>query len=1319
MSAAYETYRELMTAGQFEEAARLAELEYLNNDADNPFWLTRQAAALCRAGRHEAALHLSRQAMSLQPANPFAILAVAEALYGLKRIKEALVHYEDIAAKYIIPHLDEIIDQTLDDADDRNLARRIIRMLILYNIHPTADLPTVKELAELVSCTVSDHDPNLNVEYIAETILAPLVQKSRFLVKRPAPADGNRDPVFEVLAQEDPSKHLDARIAARASEIPADDSRLLLDPLAELPESQSWPGPATLQTGVLRQVTWRQSRRLAWVRFLARGDEAPLKRQIDQASSSGDWDFAFVISLVPSDFKGLHSTVWQIPLPPGPKETTVLREYLAARQISLELRPSNPAEAPLIQPARGALEGLRTTAHQAALDAFYAGNFQIPAISTDPVIRQMRQFDRLLETAAEVLLEKRYPGYREIAPRKVKPTRMLYQRLIDEFVSPGSLNLRAAHARGLSEAIEGLATPLGLAQLRSGTYIFAPDLEHHPLLAEVFALLNAAGQTPVADVLHTLRTGRYGLPEDTALFVLTALAHGGLITPLKHHRPLPLELMRMHKIHAADTLAPGEVIGKQDREALIRTCSFLSVSGGWESFGLRQQREAWQELVKFRDWTRKAFSEFEKQLTEVAHFSAFEAFDLEALRAKLETLRRLADEIKVSYPARDGLERFLKAWRESGFSADDIDQLKKMRRFLSRESEQFVFIHHYLQHGAILQAESEEHDLALLRADVIQWLGQPERLITQGPGTTPLNEAFDRFRAAYADYYARQHAVHYRAFERKTLSRFAKRAYGLLKRLSSIEALDRPAGLADLFRQIEPPHAAICKRNLVEELMRSPVCGCGFVPGQTPQPIPPLEPQSAIEAYLSKYINILKAADVREALNARAFALRDAAPQTAGHLNRLKTFLTDTSPSAATLLDLLDEATAVEISRALAGRILIEKRSLRDLVNRLGGRRLAPSQVQETVAQWISIADDNTVVAVEDAELPMDAGTTSFSWWPFIHPELYREQVEGGIREIAAALERRYPAARLRERLAGLDDSRLIRFICDEPFHIQAIRMAWLVLAERILSAAPWPTAASIYSRYTDPGTAGTVREGLKTLKRIWDLADAPHPEKLKIRIPLSEIWVNPWATRELRTMVFEKVETAVNRGNEWLAILPPVVPIDLNLNPLVLLIDGVSPDIWLETQERLEAEASTGRLSWHRLEVAPRTAAAVAAIFGFSRDALDEFHACDIDYHQITGDEVHGLADLLPDFTPHKPGIIRISRIDDAAHSARLHLAQMPAEIAGFLNTELPRLLQIAAAQKRQVIITTDHGLSLSHTGLSHGAGGVFEQAVFRYLLP
>lgn len=86
-----------MASGRFEDAARLAETEYLQDDAANPFWLTRQAAALSRAGRHAPALDVAQRALALQPANPYALLAVAEALQGLKKIEEALLHYEAIA----------------------------------------------------------------------------------------------------------------------------------------------------------------------------------------------------------------------------------------------------------------------------------------------------------------------------------------------------------------------------------------------------------------------------------------------------------------------------------------------------------------------------------------------------------------------------------------------------------------------------------------------------------------------------------------------------------------------------------------------------------------------------------------------------------------------------------------------------------------------------------------------------------------------------------------------------------------------------------------------------------------------------------------------------------------------------------------------------------------------------------------------------------------------------------------------------------------------------------------------------------------------
>lgn len=96
MSQAYEKFRQLFQKGRYRAAADLAALEYAAGDKSNPFWLTWQAAALSRAGASRRALDIARQALALQPANPYGILSTAEALFGLNRFEEALAYYEEI-----------------------------------------------------------------------------------------------------------------------------------------------------------------------------------------------------------------------------------------------------------------------------------------------------------------------------------------------------------------------------------------------------------------------------------------------------------------------------------------------------------------------------------------------------------------------------------------------------------------------------------------------------------------------------------------------------------------------------------------------------------------------------------------------------------------------------------------------------------------------------------------------------------------------------------------------------------------------------------------------------------------------------------------------------------------------------------------------------------------------------------------------------------------------------------------------------------------------------------------------------------------------
>jgi len=268
----------------------------------------------------------------------------------------------------------------------------------------------------------------------------------------------------------------------------------------------------------------------------------------------------------------------------------------------------------------------------------------------------------------------------------------------------------------------------------------------------------------------------------------------------------------------------------------------------------------------------------------------------------------------------------------------------------------------------------------------------------------------------------------------------------------------------------------------------------------------------------------------------------------------------------------LDDTTAQEISKALAGRVKIEKRGLKELYSYLGGRRLAPNQVSEIVKEWVCVSGENTVIAIQDDH---DISTVErmypLSWWSMMHPALFKKDVLMKIREMEDALERQFPSQNLKDALKRLDDRDLLAFIQNEHFHSNAVRMAWLLFAERILSRALWQEPgdtdhAGIYSHHVDRQVAREITGRLNMLKRVASLLNDKLPDLLRVRIFLSQILVDSWSTKELRSIVNQKLQVVAEKGEEWLDMLSPVEQIVLEENPIVMILDGVSPDVWLET---------------------------------------------------------------------------------------------------------------------------------------------------------
>ncbi len=1226
----------------------------------------------------------------------------------------------NVYPRHVIPHLDKVIDDVIEDSDDRNLARRLVRILVLYKIHPTADTPPVGRLAEIAACSLDFQMPGFNIRFIAEALLDPIVEVSRFLIKQPSESGNPLDTVYTVITQDDPGKILKERISRTARDLEDDDSRLLSEPFLDIPESEVWPGISLWEKGVVRQITWHFSIRRVFIRFLSDDDVHRLSHEI----SCAKYDFAVIITFGEREYSADYTAVWQITFPK--EKTSLFKEFLATRLVASELKPSNPADAPLIQPVKERLERIRPAVHQAAMEAFYSGNFTDPQIQVGAAVRQLKRFDRLLEAAGEVILDDRYPKFREIAPRRIHPSPRLYQRLLDELVTPGSILLREAQAKGLGEAIDGLAVPIGLVRLKGGSYVFSPDMTGHPFLSFFSGLLKPAGPASIKEIAHALQTGAYGLPEDTFLFLLSALACGGLITLLKNGRTVPVDFLHFISVEKADEVALGELINQNDRETLKTECDFLAPSSTWDSFGLHQQREAWKAVIKFKETASTMLVAIQSQLSHVAEFSAFKVFNLSAIDQKINSLTNLVNEIKISHSAKEGLERFLKTWRGTGLKNEDIQFLKKLRAFLLHNAEQFVFIHHYIHHSAVKKATQQDRELAELRKTVISLVEKPEIFIIGDEGEH-LNSVFSHFREYYFAFYSKKHAAYYRSFQKPSLSKSAERAAGTLERLAAIEALDRPPGLEQFIRDLKAPGKEQCRRKISEELIRSPVCTCGYQPGDVgavPEPGEKIEPEEAINRFFMEYVDIIKKPEVLESITAHAYAVKDADPDMSQRLKQISKIVQEDTITPAHLLAVFDEQTTLQLSRALTGKVHIQHKKLSELISRLAGRRLAQSQIRKIVDEWASITDEKTLLAIdEDLEQRVAPGSVldSLDWWSLLHAGLFSREFQQEpiqkeeIVEIENRLEKRFPSIRLKETLQLIDTESLLRFITQERYHTGAIRMAWSLLSERILTGAVLPGEDDIHSSHTDHDTADDIRRHLRILKTIAERMDQQYPARLSMRVFAEELMNDAWTTGELQYIAEKAVQEVSDLGEEWLSKLSEVPIIILDDCPVVVIIDGAAPDVWMESIKSIEYFTDEVPQSWARLEAKPDTVDSIARLFGFHNDPVEEFSARNVVYHNLKGNEEHALLDHVLPIKPDIPVVIRLSAIDQGAHRKGMRLSEMVRIVNHILKTDLPQLLEACRQLKRRLILTTDHGLSLFAKGLLHGKGGVYESCIFR----
>jgi len=1222
--------------------------------------------------------------------------------------------------RHVVPHFDRLIESLFSDEADRRLLMRIVRILVLYAIHPAGRPVTARKLAELVCCALSEDDPEANAQYVAEVLLDPLAAQSGFLTRQAAKSGRAADAAYQISVREDNTKTLRSRIEQRMKDTRPDDSRIARLPLAAFDVPGIWPGGALAADGVETARLWRQSTRrirAVYVDDETAGEAAGRRIAHDLAAGRIDAAIAFVFG--DTAFSCDHTAVWRIRFGAGGAPRPLL-EYHAAAALCAELRPSNPAEGPLIPACRDAYERLAPAAREALIELVYAGHFDDEALDMrlEPAARQVRHFERLLDIALQAACERRYPRFAEIAPR-CPITVVTLRRILDECIIPGSIPGRQAREKGLAESLEGIAAPLGLIELRGGSYTLSPNPSAHPFLNYLFGLIRPAEPTPLQDVVGELRAGPFGLTADLAVFVLVCLAHSGLLQLRRGGKAAPIDYLRSLSLEGVDSVCAGELLAAADREYLVSQCGFLAPPGeGWSSFGLRHQREAWQTLLKLAPQLRRTVEELSRQVQEAAQYSALRAFDLDAIGRGAAALATVLDEVMTSYGAREGLERFLAAWRASGLSAADIERLKAMNRFFSRSAQEFIYLAHYLKHRSCEAAAAADERLAGLRAVCLGFLQAPETAL-EDDGER-LRRTFEEFRAAYADTYRAAHDAYNRSRRPPAIPRHARRGFDCLRRLAAIDRLEPPQFVQNLFDELDAPAAGICNRDPGETLMRAPVCDCGFAVGDRPPERKRLDPAAAVEQGLSHYLRLLRQPEMIEAIAARAFALADEDKAAARRLTALKTALETDTAAPAAFLDALDDETARDLKAALAGAAPITTRRLADLTAVLAGRRLTKGSILGKVDEWLAAAAETDMILIDGADNGRaPEGAVGPFWWPFVHrsaaaprpPTVSDAEAEAA----AAACEKAFPAQSLAPAFSRLSAAELASFCAEEPVHLGAIEFAWRALAERVLRGDGGREPLAAASRLCSQRHAETLRKRLSVLEKCRALSVRELPLRLTARLAAAEAAHDPWATREMGAAAAAFAESLAAGAAAWLESLPVVTAVDTAGAPVVVVFDAVAADVWIAAFDEARM-AGILDYAWARLASAPRTTAALQALFGLAEreDPADILPARGVDYFTVKGSEKAPLTDLCA-FSAGRAAVVRINAFDRAAHGkGGMRLHDMPAALAAMLNRHIRPLAALCAAQKRRLIVTADHGVSWNGETLSHGKGDVFEEAVF-----
>ena len=884
----------------------------------------------------------------------------------LHRIRE-MAETQPFVEKGFDYYRDEI-PRIFEDPDQRKVALEAVKLLTLFTISPVKFRYTARHMAEMILFRVTDLEAEINYQYFRD-VLERLVKETSHLSVTPG-----KDPLddqFSITLRADIAGILRRKIQQGVMEIFPGDRRLF-DRLLPFAESIHLPFVGWAEQREQRVSTsWEYTRRSGII-LLRQIDEFLLDEAKARAEEwkQAEEDFFIVVGtthqverqyqhlrdlLLPhlrEKYPGLF--LFWIPAEIKEEEESWMKEFLSALLLSDRTRQeSSESGLPAQEFLQTFLQNGRKRLGEILTKAYFNGLLLWDDRQMELSAYGYLSQEKFLQEFVPPLLSRRFPKHQRVHPylEALAPTTV--PNLLRDFFATGTLEVDDRTKFGLRTILEGFLKPMGLIKKKGNQYILHVDPRSNELAGHFLSLLEK-GPLPPETLYWSFRKGDYGLLKHQFEVLIFALLFSGNILVHQGQRKKGLEDISRSGLQGVTAISKGEILGDEIRQTIPHH-PLVPEKFRKGPFTLSSQEALWAEIRLRKEKEVESLQNLLHRLKWASSFQAFKNLPWDSFRQDVEDVLAQWEEVKVSFPPREGLERFLSAVAKEPFLSEKLRRLEEVRAFFDH-AERLLFVYQYLGDPRLSLPERLPYrSLRDEKKEILRFFEAGNVSIDHG-AIQKLLDRFQDFREKYIQVYAEAHRL---ARSGEQFAPYEKirhsRRYLLLTRLDQLEMISVHHNRSLVDRALTAVLFSECNAPSVEFLQSNPVCSCGFLLTMESRFTPVREIEEAIDLGIRETIEALKAPTYQEKLLPYLRGLEEVGENEKA--SAVRRILTLSPEEGEGFLSKLDEALtplAIQgINEAFKGRIVVVNRNLDQLYGAFIRRKYSLPQVRKIFREWL------------------------------------------------------------------------------------------------------------------------------------------------------------------------------------------------------------------------------------------------------------------------------------------------------------------------------------------------------------------------------